>query len=556
MPTLGTALRDRFTRLRPSFVPGPYLAWAIGCWLLAVAVLLVVVIPGWSGGVRAEEIGESGAIGVFEAPLPLRALLVASGAVIAGSFTIVRELRRRVSGNPRRIHTVVRELWLVLCAGAPALVLLADRAWLFAIVALAFALLAELFAHGRERISYTRHDGLLGILVAAPWVVLLGYQFTPEGSRTGSWVWIASFGVAAGFAAFATYYGVARAAERRANALGFLFREPRSPALVLAVVVLAAVVVGLRLTALRDLFPDPDPALWSPFRGSPLAWLHAVLVAGLVAWFALRSSRRPLRESGERRITAALAGVGNAHLVLAVGAIGVGLVAAALTGDVVLLDGWTLAVPWVKVAGVAVIGLLAVLPGFRGTAGRALAVVTAAYLVPVTLQNALGDAVPVAIRGFAASPVHVTIVLVAIGLVGAVVNVIRPGKGSVHIRLAVVPLVAVHAGWLLPAAWSLVGTVVLVAGVVLAILVLLPPVAADRRKHTFTVLGASAGQLLALAIVVLAIPSFVDDPSIVVLGLFWLSVAVVAALTIETERPATPAAPESPAEERPAAERA
>src|SRR5690606_8901205 len=124
--------------------------------------------------------------------------------------------------------------------------------------------------------------------------------------------------------------------------------------------------------------------------------------------------------------------------------------------------------------------------------------------------------------------------LVAAALVGAVVHLVRPRRGAALIRLAGVPIVAVHAGWLLPAAWSSIGPILRVAGVVLATLVLLPPVPAGRRRHTRTVLGAAAGQLLALAIVVLAIPSFVDDPAVVVLGLFWLSVTVIAALTIET----------------------
>jgi hypothetical protein len=46
----------------------------------------------------------------------------------------------------------------------------------------------------------------------------------------------------------------------------------------------------------------------------------------------------------------------------------------------------------------------------------------------------------------------------------------------------------------------------------------------------------------------LALPSFLDDPQIVVLGLFWLAVAVIAALTVRVaDEPAEEAADE-PAE--------
>jgi hypothetical protein len=100
----------------------------------------------------------------------------------------------------------------------------------------------------------------------------------------------------------------------------------------------------------------------------------------------------------------------------------------------------------------------------------------------------------------------------------------------------------VHAGWLLPAAWSGLGRIALVVGVVLAVLFLLPKLAADRDRHALDLLAASGGQLLALVVFLLALPSFLDDPQIIVLGLFWLSVAVIAALTVRTADDEEPAA--------------
>jgi hypothetical protein len=48
------------------------------------------------------------------------------------------------------------------------------------------------------------------------------------------------------------------------------------------------------------------------------------------------------------------------------------------------------------------------------------------------------------------------------------------------------------------------------------------------------VLGASLAQLVALLVFVLAIPSLFADGALTVLGLLWLSIPVIAALTIDT----------------------
>jgi hypothetical protein len=120
----------------------------------------------------------------------------------------------------------------------------------------------------------------------------------------------------------------------------------------------------------------------------------------------------------------------------------------------------------------------------------------------------------------------------------AIWNLVRPSaevNPSLVTRLAVVPLIAVHAGWLLPAAWSGLGRVVIVIAVLIALFWLMPPVAADRTGHAYNVIGASTAQLLALAVFVLAIPSLFQDAALIVLGLLWLSIPIIAALTIDTK---------------------
>ena len=528
MSRVGRALAARVGRVRLDLVPPPYLPWILVCWLLTLGVATLILIPGATDDVTASRAGSSGLTGVFAAPLGIRVLLVAAGGVLAGVLVLV--LRRR-DGRP-----VARESGLAVAAGFPVLALAADRQWGFALAALALLVVAEIAAH-RRALASRGGATAVAVLVAAVWAVLLVAQVVvPEaGAR---WTWIALFGFAAAFAAFGSYYGVARAAESRSRLLRPLFRDTL-PALAVGGLVLAAVVVtGLRLTVARDLFPDPDPRLWTPFGTSPSSWLHAVLVAVLVVVLAARSVRRPRRRSRERGVTAALAVVGNADLAGGVLVIVAGLVVAAATGEVFAPGIPSVVIAALKFAGVVAITVVALLPTFRGTAARALALITGAYLVPLTLHGLLdraGVALPPGIAGFPATPVQVALLLLAVAVVGVIVPAARRMLGaSLVVRLAVVPLVAVHAGWLLPAAWSGFGRVVLVVGVVLALLFLLPKPAADRDRHGLDLLSASAGQLLALAVFVLALPSFLDDPQLVVLGLFWLSVAVIAALTVRT----------------------
>jgi hypothetical protein len=145
------------------------------------------------------------------------------------------------------------------------------------------------------------------------------------------------------------------------------------------------------------------------------------------------------------------------------------------------------------------------------------------------------------LQAFPATPVQLTffLVLAAAGL--SVWNVVSPDRKvnpGLVTRLAVVPLIAVHAGWLLPAAWSELGRIVIVVAGLLALFWLMPPVAADRTRHGLNVLGASLAQVVALLVFVLAIPSLFSDGALTVLGLLWLSVPIMAALLIDTREEA------------------
>jgi len=535
------AVGERLGRANPGSIPGVFRVVLVAAWLLTAALAVVALVPGLTAGVEAEQVGATGPVGLFRAPPALRLLVAAAGAVLAAVLVILTGLPGARAGSRG-----LRALVVAGASGFPALALAADRAWPVALVALALLVVAEFLL--LSRLSRSPGGTLLTAGVsAAPWIVLLAAQPGTPRDGAGTWVWTALFGFAAAFAAFGAYYGVASAAASRARPLRPLFRDGVAPWRVLLVVAVVVVIVVLRLTVARELFADPDPALWTPLAEPVLSWLHAAAVATLVVVLAVRAERTPRRRAGEGRVIAGLAVAGNADLVLAVGILLVGLVVAAATGGTLLPDPGPVVVAAAKLAGVAIVVAAVLLPGFRGTAARALGFVAGAYLVPLTLDGllrALG-AGPEPLGGLPASPVQVVLLLVAVALAAAIAGLAGGASrlgSSLVIRLAVVPVVAVHAGLLLPAAWSGLGRIVLVVGVLAALLFLLPPRAATVERRTADLLGASALQLLALATFVLALPAFVEDPAMVVLGLFWLAVVVIAGGVIRTEPAPGPAA--------------
>jgi hypothetical protein len=523
---------ERVGRLRLRSIPAPYLAWVLACWVVALLLAAAILLPGGTDGIVAQQAGSSGLVGIFTAPLGIRLLVVAAGGILTGTLLVALLIRERLDFAPAR--RVARELALGAAGGFPVLALAADRQWVFAGAALVVLGLAEVAAH-RPSAATRAGTTLVGLLAAATWGVLFVAQLTTPTAARG-WAWIALFGFAAAFAAFGSYYGVARAAESRVAWLRPLFRDDLRPVVVAGIVAAVVVLVVLRLTVARDLFPSPDPELWSPFAKAPISWAHAVAVGALVVAVAARSVRLPLRRTRERRVTAALAVAGNVDLALGIAVILVAMAVAAVTGGFLIPDVPPIVVAVLKFAGVAAITVVALLPSFRGTAARALAIVSGAYLVPLTLNGLLGAAgvtLPPGLAGYPASPVQVMLVLLVVAVVGVAVPAVRREfGGGLVARFAVVPIVAVHAGWLLPAVWSDAGRIILVVGVLAAVLLLLPRRAEDRDQHALDVLGASGGQVLALGVFALALPSFLNDSQLVVLGLFWLSVAVIAALTV------------------------
>lgn len=535
--TIGARVRRRLGRLRPQHVPSPVRAWVVACWAMSLGLVAVLLIPGITDAVSVQG---AGVIATFTASLKFRfTMLIAASAVVGASVVWVL-LRDRVPHERRAADRWVREAILITVALLPVLTLMADAAWIRAAVAAVPALTFLVLAHLPPARGGLAAISGLGLLAAVPWLSLAAHQSTPAGSSPSSWLWIALFGAAAAFAAFGSYYGVARAAESRSSRLTFLYRADLHPLLGLALVLACVGVVVLRLTVARELFPSPDPELWAPFDRSLLSWTIALLVATLIVGIAVPASANPLTRFGERRVVAILAALGNLELIGSMLVIALGIVVAILTATVFLPTDWLALVPLAKFVGVVILLIVVLLPPFRGTAARWIGITTGIFLAATTLSTALVSAqvpLPPVVQGFPATPVQVLLLMLVAALALSVWNLVQPHRrvnAGLVARLAVVPLIAVHAGWLLPAAWSELGRVVAVIGVLLALFWLMPPVAADRTRHGLNVLGASLAQLVALLVFVLAIPSLFADGALTVLGLLWLSIPVIAALTIDT----------------------
>jgi hypothetical protein len=522
LETEGSVILRRLRRLNLKRVQSAVLPWVLLCWALTAAIIVVLLWPGAFTSIALQPVPTADGLPGFAPPGWFRALVPFAGAILTGAAVMVRRTPHVGRANPR-LRAVLVEAAIAAALATPVLLLFADHAWFFAVAALLLALAAELVRRGPR--------ALQAILAAGPWLVLLGYQFTDAGRLSTSWVWIALFGLAAALASFGAYYGVARAAESRSRAIRVLFRERWNRVAVVLVALAAAAIIVLRMTILRELFPAPDPVLWFPWDRYWTSWVFAALVAAVLVAVAIRSTRRPLLRVGQRRVTAGLAVLGNLNLVFAAFLVMLGVVLA-IFGTVDLPHEWSAVVPWLKFGGVALLGLLMLLPALRGTAARWLGIVAALFLVPTTLATALEDDLPF---GFAPSPVQVTILLVAVSVVLAVVNLVRPTvRASLVARFGVVPLIAVHAGWLLPAVWTQFGLVVGVVFMLVALLLLQPPAARDNATHSVRILTGAALQTFGLAVALLAVPSLLDDPQLIVLGLVWLSVVVVAALCFET----------------------
>jgi hypothetical protein len=162
--------------------------------------------------------------------------------------------------------------------------------------------------------------------------------------------------------------------------------------------------------------------------------------------------------------------------------------------------------------------VLAVVPWSRRSVGRTAAVVAIALFLPALPGYLAGEALGMAVPPYLATPAQVVAVIVAACVAVMVASAItRRAVVAYHlvVLLAIVPLIAVTGGLLLPAAVSgVVGHALVVAGSLAAVLFGMPRVAADPLRRSRDAVRFTGFTLLVLASYVTSIGQFAryDEP--------------------------------------------
>ena len=537
----------RASRLRPSLLPPPLRALAIGCWVSSAAVAWVLLLPGVSGALATSPAG-------FVRPPWLDAVFYGASSVLAGvavAVALIDQARRPPRRRPRR-NRWVGAAFIVGIGVFPVVGLLADRAFGWALAALT-ALMAALggwFAFSArsalERRVTTWRMVTVCAAASAPWFVAAAFRVTVGASSTDEFLDLGVVALAVSFAAFGSFYGVARAAETRHRRSRRWFRGDLTLLPAVVVVLAATALITARLTFAREIFGADDAAIWV-LRAFP-SWPHAIIVAALIAWLAVRSSLRPLADRGQRLVTVILVVAGTLDFILfAIYVVGVILQYAAGV-PARLQGGFELVTPFVRIAVVILVAGIVSLPRFRGTAGRAMGAIAVVYLLPA-LVGIAAEQSGLKLPAVWAESVQVVIALTVIGG-GLLVYVrLRPDSGvtyAVVARLVIIPLLAVHASVLIPEVLAnAFARPILVGGVIAALVLFMPPVAADRLRHARTVLFASAAQLLVLLVYTFSLASELRGSLISTYGVLWLAIPIGGALCLRvTARGANGTAPE------------
>ncbi|WP_144720177.1 hypothetical protein [Agrococcus jejuensis] len=261
--------------------------------------------------------------------------------------------------------------------------------------------------------------------------------------------------VVVGFVAIFAVALYAQQVHGRADRIGRRILLASWVPIVAAAVALAVVVV--RMGPLSRLFGELDANLWG--IGPWQSWPHAAFVGALVVWLVARSGRRPLRPRGHLLAIGTLAVVAGWALV--------SFVLAYLLLTFVTADGDEAAaitasiIPPGNIPGLALLPILLLVPilvpYFRRSTGRVGAIVGLAVALPLQLWLVASIDLDLRIPRFTASPSQMAFAILAAVLALAIVGAVR-GRDVVDrhllLRLALVPVLTLHAGQLLPGVWK------------------------------------------------------------------------------------------------------
>ncbi|MFC7431993.1 MULTISPECIES: hypothetical protein [unclassified Agrococcus] len=309
----------------------------------------------------------------------------------------------------------------------------------------------------------------------------------------------------------------------------------------IAAAAIALAVVAVRIGPLSTLFGDLDANIWGYPTWS--SWPHAIVAGVVVVWLVARSGRMPVRPRGHLLVIATLAIVAGMALVSF-------LVAYALltfvTDDGAVVDAvQAVILPAGNLTGLVVLLVLlvpVVLPRLRRSTGRVGAIV--ALLVVVPLQAWFIWSIDLGLPGsrFAASPSQIVAVILVLVLGLAIWGAARRRDvvdRHLLLRLALVPLLTMHAGQLLPGVWKDDLEQPLVVVLSLAALLLLgAPRTGTKEGDARAIVAPFAVQVAVLGSVIVSrtMGELMDDETTTISVLF-LTIPLAAMLCCRLEDP-------------------
>ncbi|MEP7369324.1 MAG: hypothetical protein ABI662_06700 [Dermatophilaceae bacterium] len=313
-----------------------------------------------------------------------------------------------------------------------------------------------------------------------------------------------------------------------------------------AIIVAAIAKVALMLALYLHLTGDflGGEMFWRPRLNQPLSWLHAAIVAGIIAFVAAMSTRRPVATGG---FTARLGVLTLTLGVMQAAALGTSVLTILVNAVAPTADTTSLATfpSWVidhsqvlQLATVVVLfasAIVTVIVRRRLTSGTYLWLVSGTWLIPPLLGIAFAsESTPTAW----AAPGQVDAVLTVVVLVMVVTRLPKVVPPRALMGLLLVPLVVLHLDSFWPGAWTQhLAQVAIVAGAIIALWLNPPPMYADpvRNERVRALLLAGNLTVLALYMYLLNDATLADGPgSSGTLALLWLGVPITAVLTART----------------------
>lgn len=346
--------------------------------------------------------------------------------------------------------------------------------------------------------------------------------------------------VIVGFVAILAVALYAQQVHRRADRIGRRILLASWVPIVAAAVALAVVVV--RMGPLSRLFGELDANLWG--IGPWQSWPHAALVGVLVVWLVARSGRRPLRPRGHLLAIGTLAVVAGWSLVsfllaylLLTFVTDDGDAAAAITASII---------PPGNIPGLALLPILllvpVLVPYFRRSTGRVGAIVGLAVALPLQLWLVASIDLELRIPRFTASPSQIAFAILVLVLAIAIVGAVRRRDvvdRHLLLRLALVPVLTLHAGQLLPGVWKDDLEQALVVVLSLAGLLLLGiPRTGTKEGNARAIVIPFAAQVAVLGSVIVArtMGALTDDETTTI-SVLYLTIPLSAVLCCRLEDP-------------------